>query len=533
MTGRKAVNLYQMMLGLAADVTAPDHYQLLGLQRFEADQEAIRNGAADANGELLKWQNAPDYFREADRLMDEVAAARDVLLDPEQKAEYDSGLRRELGIAEPEPATEDEPLSAYRRMLGLAGDVTTPDHYQLLGLQHFESDEQAIRNAAGAAKATLLKWKDLVHRPEANQVLEEVALARDVLLDAKQRAKYDAELRRRLVIVPRIDDRPKSSDQRSDQPSRMAGSPGKRADDARGMMAVQPHPPLDEAPKVIPTGPSDQDSDEEEYTLAPIDESPPAPLTTARGKSPDVVSAHQNAPKSDEEYTLASAGESPISSVPSGPAKCPWCQAAKPPEAAMCPSCGMGYGTGRPPTRNEAEAKKDKAKSQSDEESSALVLLGACDEDEAPHETVTALWLGVAGMAACAGAVLLAGYLGNRFVVHGLENVAVDYYDIDPSTDLYKDLLAHVPEYRKLAIFFMLIGVPASSFTVRSLAVAVWDVAVAVDVPSEQFPVRLVACAIRCFGEIDVLVTKEFHMFVGSVALFALGVGMYAAVPSL
>ena len=74
-------DFYHMMLGLPADVRDPDHYELLGISRFEADVERIRTAAIGRNRQLLSWQNS-EFHGNADRLMNEVVAARATLLDP-------------------------------------------------------------------------------------------------------------------------------------------------------------------------------------------------------------------------------------------------------------------------------------------------------------------------------------------------------------------------------------------------------------------------------------------------------------------
>lgn len=83
-------NLYALFLNLPEEVTAPDHYQLLGLERFTDDEEAIRNATANQNGELMKWQNADAYHKRVREMMLELVVARQVLLDPEQKQAYDA-----------------------------------------------------------------------------------------------------------------------------------------------------------------------------------------------------------------------------------------------------------------------------------------------------------------------------------------------------------------------------------------------------------------------------------------------------------
>ena len=101
---RVPYNFYHMMLGLPAEADTPDHYELLGLQRFEDDVERIRTAAIDRNRQLLSWQNS-QFHLDANRLIGEVVAVRAVLLDPQRKAAYDRQLGRSLGAASVEPPT--------------------------------------------------------------------------------------------------------------------------------------------------------------------------------------------------------------------------------------------------------------------------------------------------------------------------------------------------------------------------------------------------------------------------------------------
>ena len=98
-------NFYHLMLELPEDATSPDYYQLLGLERFEDDQVLIKDATLDANKKLLAWQNS-DYHRECDHLMDEVVAARELLLDTTHKASYDRRLRRKVRRDEGDPSRD-------------------------------------------------------------------------------------------------------------------------------------------------------------------------------------------------------------------------------------------------------------------------------------------------------------------------------------------------------------------------------------------------------------------------------------------
>lgn len=90
-------NLYHRLLGFPESVTGPDHYELLGVPKFTQDQKVIRRALIDRSTQLRQWQNSK-WFREAERLENEVIAAGAVLEDPVRKVDYDRELRRRLGV---------------------------------------------------------------------------------------------------------------------------------------------------------------------------------------------------------------------------------------------------------------------------------------------------------------------------------------------------------------------------------------------------------------------------------------------------
>ncbi|HYW79033.1 MAG TPA: putative Ig domain-containing protein, partial [Thermoguttaceae bacterium] len=78
---------YRKLLGITE--ASPDHYRLLGIDRFEADVDAISNAADRQMIYLRTMRNA-----DAEKLLNEVAAARVCLLNPKTKAAYDKQLRQ-------------------------------------------------------------------------------------------------------------------------------------------------------------------------------------------------------------------------------------------------------------------------------------------------------------------------------------------------------------------------------------------------------------------------------------------------------
>ena len=91
----------------------------------------------------------------------------------------------------------------YHLMLGLPEAMTEPNHYELLGLELFEPDLERI-SAAAVDRIQLLnsEWenaeKDVFNK--AQELSDQVTVARDTLSDATEKAAYDVRLRRELGL---------------------------------------------------------------------------------------------------------------------------------------------------------------------------------------------------------------------------------------------------------------------------------------------------------------------------------------------
>jgi WD40 repeat protein len=110
---------YHVWLGIPPKEQPPDHYRLLGVQRFEANPDVIANAADQRMAHLRTFQTGK-HSADSQRLLNEVAAARLCLLSAEKKAAYDGRLRRQLDDdtplppipPPPPPATSDPPSAA-------------------------------------------------------------------------------------------------------------------------------------------------------------------------------------------------------------------------------------------------------------------------------------------------------------------------------------------------------------------------------------------------------------------------------------
>ena len=90
----------------------------------------------------------------------------------------------------------------YYRWLGIPPEEQPAHHYRLLGLTLFESD-RAVIESRSLDQIDRVRNLQLVEDPEeVGSVLGALALARSCLLDADQKAAYDAELYEKLASSP-------------------------------------------------------------------------------------------------------------------------------------------------------------------------------------------------------------------------------------------------------------------------------------------------------------------------------------------
>ena len=86
---------YRKWLGIPPDDQPPHHYRLLGIEPFESDPDVIVN-AADGRMAQVKNFQIGKYSELSQRILNEIAAAKICLLNPEKKQQYDRKLRPRL-----------------------------------------------------------------------------------------------------------------------------------------------------------------------------------------------------------------------------------------------------------------------------------------------------------------------------------------------------------------------------------------------------------------------------------------------------
>lgn len=86
---------YHRWLGIAPGQRPPDHYQLLGIPRFESDPDVIASAADRQMAHVRSFQSGK-HATTTQRVLNELAAARVCLLTADHKARYDEQLQAAL-----------------------------------------------------------------------------------------------------------------------------------------------------------------------------------------------------------------------------------------------------------------------------------------------------------------------------------------------------------------------------------------------------------------------------------------------------
>ena len=90
----------------------------------------------------------------------------------------------------------------YYKWLGIPADQQPPNCYRLLGIRDFEDDPEVIQAAADQRMTHLRSFQAGQHAELAARLLSEVLQARNRLLEAEDKAEYDAQLRDQQPTIP-------------------------------------------------------------------------------------------------------------------------------------------------------------------------------------------------------------------------------------------------------------------------------------------------------------------------------------------
>ena len=157
-------NPYFKWLAIPADEQPPNHYRLLGLPAFIDDTDVIDGAAEQRTIYLRTFQTGPNAEL-AERLLNEISAARVCLLDENSKARYDQQLRAAV-----EPVPEKDPLAfTAAELASVASGPATRKGSRSRRKKRFWKEPWAIPAAAGGIVVLLLLTMMLFGSGEAPQ----------------------------------------------------------------------------------------------------------------------------------------------------------------------------------------------------------------------------------------------------------------------------------------------------------------------------------------------------------------------------
>jgi hypothetical protein len=124
---------YHKWLGIPKEEQPPTHYRLLGLPIEEDEADVIEEAAIRQTSHVRSYQIGP-HAAESTRILNEIANARSVLLNPTKKRDYDL----KLAAASPPPA---------------AASTASPVLSEEPGRPEFAFDESAVMDAPAFSKS--------------------------------------------------------------------------------------------------------------------------------------------------------------------------------------------------------------------------------------------------------------------------------------------------------------------------------------------------------------------------------------------
>jgi S1-C subfamily serine protease len=106
---------------------------------------------------------------------------------------------------------------AYHTWLGIPPSCSSPDHYQILGIAHFESNFDVISSAADRQMAHVRTFQIGQNSELSQRILNDIAAAKLCLLSATRKQTYDAALQRSMSAQALGIGPPRKSAKRSTQ----------------------------------------------------------------------------------------------------------------------------------------------------------------------------------------------------------------------------------------------------------------------------------------------------------------------------
>jgi hypothetical protein len=118
----ESFNGYHVWLGIPPGEQPPNHYRLLGIALFETDLDVIDHAADRQMAHVRTFQSGRNAGL-SQQILNELAAARVCLLNPERKTEYDAQLRTKVGPSKVTPVPVGKALPVAQ---AVAAPVAAP-----------------------------------------------------------------------------------------------------------------------------------------------------------------------------------------------------------------------------------------------------------------------------------------------------------------------------------------------------------------------------------------------------------------------
>lgn len=146
-------NGYHVWLGIPPGEQPPNHYRLLGIAPFETDLDVIDHAADRQMAHVRTFQSGRNAAL-SQQILNELAAARVCLLNPQRKADYDEQLRAKTAapIVAPVPVGKALPVAqpvgeSLAAAVPRATPVSKPDEADEIGVDLDNSVPLASRVA--------------------------------------------------------------------------------------------------------------------------------------------------------------------------------------------------------------------------------------------------------------------------------------------------------------------------------------------------------------------------------------------------
>lgn len=181
-------------LGIPPAEQPPTMYRLLGIGEFESDPEVIHT-AADRQTAFLKTVHAGKHSSEAAELMNQIAAARLCLTNPQKRANYDTVLKSAVPAeaseeSEEQPEHAEDQADSPGNVFGVF-DVLEPIHTSRFGHLYKARHQPSGRLVTlKLLPPSLSEKEELVRRFEREQKIT-LALSHTNLIKGYGAGKYE------------------------------------------------------------------------------------------------------------------------------------------------------------------------------------------------------------------------------------------------------------------------------------------------------------------------------------------------------